>query len=61
MLIASYERFGIVSFQVKDVPPRIFSGGATEFEFGVTHDPEEDNYSHSEVRTYKNGKFDPKL
>ena len=61
VLIPSYERWGIVGFQVKDVPSRVFSGGGAQFEFRVDHDPEENNYSHSEVRTYKNGRFDPKL
>ncbi len=60
-LIPPYQRCVISSFQVKDVPSRILSSGGAEFDFRVAHDPEEDNYSHSEVRTYKNGRFDPKL
>ena len=61
VLMPSYERWGVVSFQVKDVPARILSAGGAKFEFGIVHDPEEDNYSHSEVRAYKNGGADPKL
>ena len=61
VLIPSYERWGVAGFQVKDVPSRIVSSGGTQFEFRIDHIPEEDNYSHSEVRTYKNGRFDPKL
>ena len=40
VLIPSYERWGsIASFQVKDVPSRISSGGGTEFDFRVDHVP----------------------
>ncbi len=46
---------------MKDIPARILSAGGAKFEFGIVHDPEEDNYSHSEVRAYKNGGADPKL
>jgi hypothetical protein len=39
--------------------PGIF-GGVT-IEFRVEHVPLADNYAHSEVRAFKDGRYDPKL
>jgi hypothetical protein len=46
---------------VDDVPGSLDSEGGTAIEFSVEHVPEEENYAHSEVRAYKNGRHDRKL
>jgi hypothetical protein len=46
---------------VADVPGSLDSEGGTAIEFRMEHVPEEDNYAHSEVRAYKNGRHDRKL
>lgn len=55
VLIPSYLDWGIAEFQVESVPKKMESPGNVVFEFKVEHDPVDDNYSHSEVRTYKEG------
>ncbi len=55
-----FEGWGVARFQVRDIPPPDESAPNT-FEYCVAHDPCEDNYSHSEVRTLKNARFDPKV
>ncbi|MBW4444358.1 MAG: hypothetical protein KME10_24695 [Plectolyngbya sp. WJT66-NPBG17] len=55
VLIPTYLDWGIVEFQVDSVPKKLESLGNVVFEFKVEHDPVDDNYSHSEVRTYKEG------
>jgi hypothetical protein len=54
-VVAQHAGFGICAFRVRDIPPRIQSGDGRVFTFPVEHVPEEDNYSHSEVRTYCDG------
>lgn len=53
--------WGVASFKVEDIPPPHTTGEGTEYEttysFAVKHVPIEENYSHSEVRTYKNGNY----
>jgi hypothetical protein len=46
---------GVASFRVADLPGDMQSPGGVSFRFTVEHDPNEDNYSHSELRVYKNG------
>jgi hypothetical protein len=57
VLVPSYSSWGIASFQVKDIPPAQSSDVDTVYTWNVIHDPNENNYSHSEVRTYKNGHY----
>jgi hypothetical protein len=54
-VLIGYPEFGILTFQVRDVPARV-SIDVRVFTFCVEHDPKEDNYAHSEVRTYCDGK-----
>jgi len=60
VLVARYPQFidwGYGSFKVCDIPESITSEfGITHF-FKVEHAPLDDNYSHSEVRAYKNGEL----
>ncbi len=44
---------GVVEFRVGDIPSKVDEEGI--FTFRVEHKPELDNYSHSELVTYKNG------
>jgi hypothetical protein len=50
------ELMGVVQFPVSAVPGSLtpLQGGAT-VNFRIEHLPEDDNYSHSEVRAYKGG------
>ena len=43
---------GIFAFEVRAIPDQV---EGSPYHFGVEHVPEEDNYSHSEVRTYLEG------
>ncbi len=61
VLLPSYSDWGIVEFKVDSVPKKLISPGEVVFEFKVEHDPVEDNYSHSEVRTYKGGVHNKKI
>lgn len=45
---------GVAAFEVQDVPEEL-EGPEGPYHFTVEHAPEEDNYAHSEVRTYKQG------
>jgi hypothetical protein len=60
-LLPDWPDWGVVRFTVGSVPPRITSPGGPVFEFRVEHVPEDRNYAHSEVRSYKNGQHSRKL
>jgi len=45
---------GVARVHVKDVPRETQSTGKVSFRFTVEHDPEDNNYGHSELRVYKN-------
>lgn len=59
ILIPKYFDWGIFSFQVKDIPDPISIPGdkLTLYQFNAEHVPLEENYSHSEVRTSKDGVY----
>ncbi len=61
VLIPHWLDFGIATFKVVHVPQSLTSESGTKFEFKVTHVPEDDNYAHSEIRTFKNGFHDGKV
>jgi hypothetical protein len=54
---------GVCRFAVRDVPPgpHVPAGSPREYTFRVVHDPEEENYAHSEVRAHKDGAHSPRL
>jgi len=54
VLRLKYAHWGVVRFRVSDVPTRMESEAGVLFEWFVEHAPEEDNYAHSEVRTFRN-------
>lgn len=53
-VILGYPGFRVFTFRVQDIPRSLDEGGRA-FTFGVEHVPEDDNYAHSEVRTYCDG------
>lgn len=61
VLIPSYQDWGISMFSVGDIPEPESTDENTHYSWRVTHDPLEDNYAHSEVRTFKNNIYTDKL
>ena len=65
VLLPIYLDWGIVSFKVEDIPDKKITGERTSketiYSFIIVHVPEQDNYSHSEVRAEKNGIYNKKL
>lgn len=62
VLLPNWVNDGVIAFRVMDIPSRLEQSGTTYvFEFRTVHDPEDDNYSHTEVRTYRNGMHDKKI
>jgi hypothetical protein len=59
VLFPNYFHLGVAQFPVSGIPaPRSFTdqlGTTREFHLKVEHDPWEDNYSHSEVRAFREG------
>lgn len=54
VLLPAWTNQGIAFFCVQDVPPCLCAAGSSvQYDFQVEHDPLEENYAHSEVRTYK--------
>lgn len=55
-----YTGWGVVSFQVKDIPTGFQGASGSHFEFRPEHVPLEFNFAHSEIRTFKNNTHDNK-
>lgn len=54
VLLPSYQGFGIGSLKCGDIPRRgIQVNDSIEYGFAPKHDPLEDNYSHTELHSYK--------
>ena len=58
VLLPNWPNFGIVGFKYKNIFYKISTDPNTEYTTSVSHVPMEENYSHSEVRTKKNGVYD---
>ncbi len=54
-VILPHPSCGIASFTVVDIPESFRSVENIEYRFSIEHDPLEDNYAHSEIRSYKDG------
>ncbi|MDQ2731986.1 MAG: hypothetical protein M3Y56_10030 [Armatimonadota bacterium] len=52
-----FAQCGVFSFGVHDIPASYSSDKDTHYEWKPEHDPQDDNFAHTEVRTYKNGLF----
>ena len=65
VLLPIYLDWGIVAFKVEDIPGEKVTGAGTSKEtvytFIIVHVPQLENYSHSEVRTRKNGVYNKKF
>lgn len=57
VLLPSWPNWGVAAFLVRDIPARLDTEAAT-YTFGVVHLPDDYNYAHSEVRTYKGGLYE---
>jgi len=57
VLFPDYFHLGVAEFLVSRIPaPRSFTnqqGETKDYELKVEHDPQEDNYAHSEVRAFR--------
>jgi hypothetical protein len=57
VLFPEYFHLGVAEFPVSKIPaPRSFTdqqGNTRDYELKVEHDPEEENYAHSEVRAFR--------
>jgi len=53
--LPSYEDCSVGAIKVRHVPVGMTSPGNVRFDLKVKHVPEDDNYAHSEIQTYKNG------
>ncbi|MSU77045.1 MAG: hypothetical protein EXS16_03005 [Gemmataceae bacterium] len=47
-----FEGWGVIGFQVSDIPPERWDLGVFQFTFTPFHAPEEWNYPHSEIRVF---------
>jgi len=55
VLIPNWLGLGIAAFTVASIPGPAVSEGGVMFSWRVEHVPEEDNYHHSEIHTFKTG------
>lgn len=53
VLYPDYTDHGVVRFRVEDVPSELSSDGGILYQWELRHQPLEDNYSHSEVWSFK--------
>ena len=53
VLLPNFQSWGVGSLTVKDMPPSTTTSGNVKFEFGVIHEPEDDNFSHTELSVDK--------
>ncbi len=64
VLLPDFFNWGIAAFKKEDIPGAFVIGNEnsneTVYDFIVFHVPEEENYSHSEVRTLVNGVYSKK-
>jgi hypothetical protein len=61
VLLPSWPDHGVVEFSVSDIPSEITSDHSPPYNFKPVHEPLEENYAHSEVRTFKGGLYDKNL
>ena len=47
--------WGVIGFQIGDVPPERWDDGILRFTFSIVHEPDEWNYPHSEIRAFDGG------
>lgn len=47
--------WGVAVIRVCDIPPASETSAGVSYAFTAEHDPDDDNYGHTELRVYKNG------
>ena len=55
VLYPDYLGWGIAAFQVKDIPSPMKTEGNIPYHWDAQHQPLDENYSHTEIWTYKGG------
>jgi hypothetical protein len=55
LLFEGRDGWGVLSFQVGDIPPTLEHLGAFSFTFRMAHMPDKHNRAHSEVHAYTDG------
>ena len=50
--------FGVAAFNVGDIPDPYYEG-SVEYRLKMSHVPWEENFAHSELQTFKRGKYTP--
>lgn len=63
VLLPNHPDCGILQFLVRDVPREVMRPPSSPYSYGcgVEHVPEDCNYSHSEVRWYRDGQYSENL
>ncbi len=57
-----YRDWGVIGFAVRDIPSQLIHLGVFVWTFSPHHDPERNNYPHSEIRAFENDRhIDMKL
>ena len=57
-----YTDWGVIGFAVRHIPSLLTHLGVFAWTFSPHHDPERNNYAHSEIRAFENGRhIDMKL
>ena len=54
VLLPNYQGWGVAALMFRDLPAAMTTSGKVRFEFGAVHDPQENNYSHTELSVIKN-------
>jgi hypothetical protein len=56
LLIGDYEGWGVFGFEVQHIPAELLQDGVTKYTFGPRHRPLKNNYPHSEVWAFRDGR-----
>ena len=53
---ADFSSWGILAFRVGDIPDQIEHRGVFVYEFAAVHTPKRNNYPHTDVRAFREGR-----
>jgi hypothetical protein len=54
-VLRGLDGFRVAAFAVRDLPSNVAGEDSSLYRMGVEHEPEEDNYAHSGVHTFREG------
>lgn len=58
VILFPFQDWGVIAFEIQYIPSGPYNTDEkTSYTFNVVHVPEEENYSHTEVRACKNGEY----